>query len=544
MRQLQCVTPLLIAGILFGCGGSSSISQKASLASTAENAVPITGSVVDAKTGDLLDATVTAVNTTTSTGLAVVTNSLGNYSVTLPQIPANDVKIAITATAKNSNYLLSNSTTVTINSASTARFYPAPSITLVNKLDAPTGVTTDSAQGNAASGLVLSSPDKTVIATIEAGTKFYDATGTLLDTATLNFVKTTFDESAMPLVPNEALSIIASAGLTDVTIRDGSGKIAVHTDKPVKMRVDIAAGTPNYDHTDAKGDPLPIAQGDIINILTYKNSTGTWEKDTTAADTKSTPALPGQATVQQDAKGMFVEYTVTHFSYWNLAFLGIAKCAASAVPDLTFSVPNASLLLKVTTSLARVKLSDGIKPPFDTTVSLRNVPRTGTTTITAYYDGNSVGTKHIQNCAYVDNNNTMTVTLPVSTVTWTVQRRCKYPLNDIPPRATQPLPYVAIYDCSATATTLDSSCRIVAATNGNGVDKGKATVSLTDITHKLFIQPSNAQKNAYGPTVVGPYNVVYGPNAVRDQMVTANAADKTITFESGQWDFCTITGAN
>lgn len=555
MRIPTLIAMFIMTGLMAGCGGGSSSGPTA--AAIVNSAVTITGSVVDAASvtattpGTLLDVTVTAVDVATQAQQKVTINSTGNYSVTLDQLPTKDQTIAITATPKDSSYL-PNSTTVTISSTSGVKAYQAATIGLVSVTKDANGVTSKITTGTIV-GQDLVVNGATTIATVTSGTTLSDANGNALDNGTLTLTTTMYDPAtAAGFAPNPSNSIFASAAFTDVTVKDATGKIAKTASKPVTIRMYVD-GAQTYD---ANGNAQAVKAGDTIELQTYNKSTGVWEQDTKATDTVT--KATGAVTVRTAGGKLFVEYTVTHFSYWNLGFTGLIKCNGAtvgghlyaALPPLGFSINGVALALKVTNpSYPTVKFIDAIKPAADTNITLQNVPGTGTTTLTAYYDGAPVGTKIISGCAFTGGN-TLSLNIPETPVAWTLQRKCRDTVQ------TQPLANVVIYDCSPTATTLDGTCRLVTTTNGTG----EATVYLLNTLDHLFVQPTAVQKNAWGvgrPSVSnGPS---YGAKAVQDMIVVADGSAKvvgnadlisnapnggTIQFVSGLWEFCSITGAD
>ncbi len=549
MRIPTLIAMFIMTGLMAGCGGGSSSGPTA--AAIVNSAVTITGFVVDAKTSLPLAATVIAVDTATQTqvGEVVFDKNTGNYSVTFAQAPAKDTTktIAINATCDNYN---NGGTTVTISSTS-GIVYQATKLSL-----APVSETANNGVVSKITTASISGQDLVVIgtktkATIKAGTKLYDVNGIALDTANpLTLTTTMYDQSATDLAPNPSNSIFASAGFTEITVKDINGKIAKTASNPMTITMYIDSNQA----FDAIGNPL-IA-GSTIRLETYNKDAGAWEPDTKATDTST--FATGVLTVRESGGKLFVEYTVSHFSYWNLGFTGLIKCNGatvgghlySALPPLGFSINGVALALKVTNpSYPTVKFIDAIKPAADANITLQNVPGTGITTLTAYYDGAPVGTKIITGCAFTGGN-TLSLNIPETPVTWTLQRKCRDTVQ------TQVLANAVIYDCSPTATTLDGTCRLVTTTNGTGV----ATVYLLNTLDHLFVQPTAVQKNAWGvgrPSVSnGPS---YGAKAVQDMIVVADGSAKvvgnadlisnapnggTIQFVSGLWEFCSITGAD
>ena len=342
MRSLTLIALLFITGLISGCGGSGSSTP----ATVVLNSVTITGSVVDAKTSALLNANVSALNATTKESIKVTQNGAGVYFIDLPQIPSSDLTIAITATLDG---YLSNSTSVTVKSNTNTQAYQAytiPLVSLVKDAVLPDGV---AVTASVAGSLTVNGANTT--ATLAPGTTLKTADGTTLN-SDLSIISTNYPLDSNLLVPVVPGAIFATAGFTDVSVRDGAGNVAATLDKPVTITLNIAAGT-----TNPETEKL-LVKGDVITVYTFVKSSGTWEPDAQAKDAGSYNPSPtlGYATVQQDTKDgvlgpLYVKFTTTHFSYWNLGFAGLLKCTGLPVLTVTPSDVTLTLSLHVWTRL-------------------------------------------------------------------------------------------------------------------------------------------------------------------------------------------------
>ena len=151
-----------------------------------------------------------------------------------------------------------------------------------------------------------------------------------------------------------------TAGFVAVNAVDASGKQAKHSSTPFNIRLDIPAGTISQTTN------LPLVAGDVIPVWTYSDTDPTWKAE---VDTIGDQVL---GLVKQDAKGLYVDHTTNHFSFWNLGWFFGTRCSATL--NLTGDAILLPLTLKATLSTGAGLLINGFKPSGDATVTASNVP--------------------------------------------------------------------------------------------------------------------------------------------------------------------------
>ena len=515
MQRILLVAVLLMGSFLYGCGGGSSSSTPVTYQKTPAMAVFVSGSVVDAANqanGVAATLTVTGATVYSQSGSALPatfsTQGTGLVTFTLPQVPASD--LTVTLTAKAPGYITNSSTLVLKSGTATGQVY---------QFLIPLVSTTGSASIVGVSKAAVSGSNVTVLQ-VTAGVPATGSTNVTIPagaisqlSGNLTLTATNYNPqevSALALAPNNNTTFITS-GFTDVSVRDSSGTAATKLDKPMTIRMDIAAGTINPDTGTA------LQKDDVVVVYTYKPASGTWEKDTSILNPTA------EVTVLQDDKGLYVQFTADHFSYWNLGYRGVVCTTTINLTSANGKDHLAGLSFKATAtgSPAIATFYAGIKPANESIVIAQNVPKTYFITYYAYYGSDlvhPVGTAGpIQNC--LPNPTPMTILLPVSliTYTWTVYQQCLYgPLTD-----RKGLSNVTVYSCPAGTTVFKPYpvCTIVAGTDVNG-----EAIVKTTIDSVLFFQPSD--------------------NSSVKEIKTAPFAPlpHTINYYKADWPFCTVTG--
>ncbi len=514
MRKTILIIGMLFTVIVSGCGGgasSSTVSYKV------DRAVVVTGAVVDAATqaGIPADITVT-VNGVTATvyddkgkALAQPFTSANNGSVSfgLLQHPAADITFTITARNKSYN---ANSLPLTIKPSDAVCDFGKIALVSTSVSSSLSGIEKSvSLPTPAGVGISLSTPGTGSVTTaiIDAGVKVLAGatvlTGDLTMTAAnYNPLKTT----ALALAPSDG-SVFISTGFTDVTVRDSVGTVATTLSQPMKIRMDIATGTINPETGN------PVAKDEVMRVYTFRAGSGSWEVD---KDASNYNGIPGDVLVQQDAKGLFVEFTPNHFSYWNLgAKLGKKYCTQTLT--LTGSAALSPLIL--TASGGTGTYYSGNKPLGDPTVTIANVPVNTTMIYTAKYGADTVGVSDGVYTGTTCPTVTLAVTLPesVSSYNFSTYRQCSFPYNGVIEK--QFLPNVPIYACPGAALSLSfATCSYVGVTGPDGTVNGVKAVTGS----KLFFWPSNNYPSLTPLSLTGSGEV---------------------DFIKNDWEFCHVTGS-
>ena len=531
MRYIRLLTALLlITGLPFGCGGGGSSPTAITYQKQTPMAVVISGSVVDAaKQATGVPATITVSGATVSnlSGEALptpfATASNGIVTFALAQLPASD--LTLTITAKATGYV-TNSYTFLINKStvSTGKVFQFL-LPLVSTSASTDGVSNGTAKAMAQAPLTVSAANPATGAAtnvnIPAGT--IASAGSSVLSGELTLTASNYDtqkEKSLALAPSDGATFI-TAGFTDVSVHDNSGTAATKLDKPMMIRMDIAAGTINP-ATNAE-----LKKDDLITVYTYKPASGTWVPES------SLTSGTGDVAVLQDGKGLYVEFTADHFSYWNLGFRrGVATCTKTITltgPGVNQGLTLTATGLTPTTPPNLVSFYTGIKPPADTQVILQNVPKGYKMTyIFSYGNANEqVGKLDVSNeqCSPSSLSIAAPSGLGLRNYSWTVNLKCQNPYTDTP----QALPNFTVYSCPPATTSLQPfpTCTIVSVTNGGGVASFSATSG-----YVIFIQPPDTL------AALGFNNATLPDGSPPPAIITGTSS------YVGLWDFCKTTGGS
>ena len=392
---------VLAAFTITACSGGGSNSAQQIAALPAEKYV-VSGSITD-PAGTPVSGTVT-LTATDAAGAAVklYSDKTGGTELTSVAVDAQGalsffvagsaaVPVTVKAVAVSPG-LLSSSVTLTIDKAGSSSF----TIKLVDtKNNSVAGVFSGATTGALNTGLTITAtpnPLDPASVTKTAGqvilapnTALTDSTGAALSgpvTATVSTFAPPIGYGVDPVADEALLSgalgvenfpgsldhamvaagngYFVTAGFVAVDIIDASGKKAKHSDTPFTIHLDIPPGTINP-LTDA-----PLAVGDFIPVWTYSDTDSNWVEE------RGTNGVQVLEPVKQGAKGLFVEHTTNHFSFWNLGWFFVNHCTATL--NLTGDAVLLPLTLKATFSNGAGFLLNGFKPSGDATVTAINVP--------------------------------------------------------------------------------------------------------------------------------------------------------------------------
>jgi hypothetical protein len=314
-------------------------------------------------------------------------------------------------------------------------------IKMVNKSNPPSGVTNKVAAGAAVAGTIQaaitieaasSGVKGAAVVTLPAGTVAKDRNGVALSgnlTAEVtyfsnrdNAAQAAFPGGFLVNTPSTGRGLFTTAGFASFQLKDGSGRTAsTFSGNPVAVSMKVSG------ETIFPGANRAIQPGDIIPIWSYDEQTGEWkfEKD-------------GMVTGPTDAQGNYsVNFTTTHFSWWNLDWFNGNFCGQGLTVNVTGTFTSLQLRAK------RVDTGEyfwygGYVSSSDPSASLLNAPRNIPTLIEAYDCGGVVGSVQVADLCGGD------VNLPVSgtagtNVTVQVSAYCANNPD------VQVRPYVAIY---------------------------------------------------------------------------------------------------
>ena len=156
--------------------------------------------------------------------------------------------------------------------------------------------------------------------------------------------------------------VLVTGGFTQITLKDADGEeiTSFADDTQVGVTMRVPDGTYNPE-TGAN-----VAEGDVVPIFTYDEDAGEWRVEKTADGTVK------KGTVMRDADGLYVPFTTTHLSWFNLDWKG-ERC-----PDGHPSIRAVDARGQAVNSFSVKALGEGLysrpKNTSDGVVEFKNAP--------------------------------------------------------------------------------------------------------------------------------------------------------------------------
>lgn len=339
----------------------------------------VSGQVVDAATGELVDEEITLQFTGQDSDVLIdiygdpisertVEGGLVSFGIDNSVVPSDNNPVRFNVVAEAPGYLEA-SESVVLRSTDDAQF----TLHVVDEDNPPegssstkeTGGDTDS-QGTVNQSFEVETPEEqqstgSASITVDEGTVASDASGNPL-TGQLTTRLTYFNnksERSLKALPGGANSgpngnPLVTAGFASINIEDQSGKRARTFNQPVGIGLRVPADMTNP----ATGQP--VQEGETIGVYSYEPAEGQWVTE-------------GEVTLGEErADGTFrVSHAADHLSYYSLGFTGVGSCETGATVNVNRNGNTGPLTVNVS--------AEGVSREYtvrrgQSSVTLRDVP--------------------------------------------------------------------------------------------------------------------------------------------------------------------------